>query len=148
LGIFSIFDYYKVKKGRSKEMSLQLPGPIKKMTRKVIRRHTRSKYILAMALFTGILISLLEFMCTGQVYLPTIIYIAGIPGYRGRAFIYLVLYNVMFILPLIAIFLAVYFGTSSKKIVSTFQKRLGLVKLLLAALFFGLAAFMFMYTYI
>ncbi len=147
LGIFSIYDYYKVKSGKAEDMSLQLPDSIKKLNRKVIRSHSRSKYFVGLAAFTGVVISLLEFMCTGQVYLPTIVGIMTYPSYRAQAFFYLVLYNLMFILPLVIILMFAYWGTSSQKMVKVFQKRLGFVKLLLAGLFFGLAIFMFFYSW-
>lgn len=145
-GILSILDYIKVRKGKEKEITLQLPGSIKKLSRRTIRTHMRSKHMVILAAFTGVVVSLLEFVCTGQVYAPTIIGIMGVPGYRAKAFSYLVLYNLMFIWPLIVVFFAVYRGTTSKKLVSVFQKRLGLMKLMMAGLFFVLAVFMFLLT--
>jgi len=141
-GIYSIWDYYKVKKGKEKEMALQLPDSVKKLTRRIIRSHMKSRNLVLISFLTGILISFLEFMCTGQVYLPTIILIIAIEK-QAVGYFYLLLYNIMFIWPLVLVFLAVYFGTTSKTLVAQFQKRLGLMKILMALLFFLLAAIMF-----
>lgn len=146
-GIYSLYDYFKVKKGSPEKMALQMPKSVKKFTRKTIRWTVKTKYLSIVAAFTGVLIALCEFMCTGQVYLPTIVYIFAMPGYRARAFFYLLVYNLMFILPLIVIFISVYYGATSRKLTSMFRKRLGLIKILMALLFFGLAAFMFIYSF-
>ena len=146
-GIYSILDYIKVKRGKAKEMTLQLPDSVKKLSRKTIRTHLKSKNMIILAAFTGAVVSLLEFMCTGQVYLPTIVLVIGNPDLRARALFYLVIYNLMFIWPLVVIFFAAYYGATSKKLVSIFEKHLGLTKILMAVLFFILAAFMFVLSY-
>jgi cytochrome c biogenesis protein CcdA len=51
-------------------------------------------------------------------------------------------YNLGFIIPLVIVFIVTYSGISSKKITKLFQKRMGVVKLLLAALFIALALYM------
>ena len=86
----------------------------------------------------GILVSVFEFACTGQVYLPTLAYMARAKG-RTDAFILLILYNLCFIAPLLVVFGASYLGVSSKRITAIFQKRMGAIKLGLAAVFVLLA---------
>jgi cytochrome c biogenesis protein CcdA len=54
---------------------------------------------------TGVVISIIELACTGQVYLPTILFVLGVPELRLQAGVYLVLYNLMFVLPLVVVFL-------------------------------------------
>jgi hypothetical protein len=48
-----------------------------------------------------LIVSVLELACTGQVYLPTISFVVGIPEMRASAIAYLVMYNLVFILPLL-----------------------------------------------
>jgi hypothetical protein len=50
----------------------------------------------------------------------------------------LVLYNLCFILPLLGIFLIVYFGVSSEKIIAVFQRHMATVKFAMATVFAGL----------
>jgi len=93
--------------------------------------------IVIASLVTGFLVSLLELACTGQVYLPAIVFISK-GGVKGTAL--LVLYNLAFILPLTVIFILAYFGLSSDRLTQFFRKRVAIVKFLLAGLFFGLFA--------
>ena len=60
----------------------------------------------------GILVSLFELPCTGGVYLA----ILTIMSKTGFAWGYLLLYNLIFILPLIVITLIIYKGTSPEVI--------------------------------
>jgi len=57
-----------------------------------------------MAAATGFLVSVLELACTGQIYLPTLIFISHVPELRANALIYLLVYNFMFVIPLIVVF--------------------------------------------
>jgi len=61
-------------------------------------------------------VSIVELACTGQVYLPTIIFVLGLPQWRARAALALVAYNLMFVTPLIVVFLLAYFGTTSSSL--------------------------------
>ena len=61
---------------------------------------------------------------------------------KAKAIGYLVLYNFMFILPLVVIFLGVYFGVKSKQITNIFHKHLAGLKLLNALLFIVLGVFL------
>lgn len=63
------------------------------------------------------MISVLEFGCTGGVYLPIITMIhSSIPGEVMIAFLYLTIYNLIFVLPLIIILVLVVNGFAYKKI--------------------------------
>jgi hypothetical protein len=48
------------------------------------------------------------------------------------------LYNLFFILPLIAVFLCVYLGVSSERIIAIFQRHMATVKFAMATVFAGL----------
>jgi thiol-disulfide isomerase/thioredoxin len=139
LGILSLYDALQLKRGRSSEMKLQLPEFLKKRIHRTIREKSKSgRYVLA-AVGAGVVISLLEFTCTGQVYLPTILFVMNIPSLRAGAFSYLILYNVFFILPLLIIFGIVYWGVTSEQLAFFLRKRAVAIKLVTAVLFFGLA---------
>ena len=92
------------------------------------------------AFTTGFFVSLLELACTGQVYLPTIIYVLGIPGLRTKAHLYLLLYNLMFIVPLLIVFVISYLGATSEQLNAFLKKNTAVIKLLTALMFFGMAA--------
>ncbi|MFZ2454877.1 MAG: cytochrome c biogenesis protein CcdA [Candidatus Altiarchaeia archaeon] len=132
---YSFLDYRKAKAGNAKDMTLQLPKRIKALTHTMIRKFARFRYLVFAAFFLGFIISLFEFLCTGQVYLPTIIYIMGVPELKDQATMYLLLYNLLFIAPLVAIFLATYYGTTSTQLQKVFSKNVSAIKLLTAVFF-------------
>jgi cytochrome c biogenesis protein CcdA/glutaredoxin len=153
LGIYSLYDYVQLKRGRPSDMKLQLPDFLKKRIHRTIR--TRSgdlitnkergftRYLLAAAV-SGVVISILEFTCTGQVYLPTILFVKNIPSLRASAVSYLISYNAMFIVPLLTIFGVVYWGVTSEQLAFFLQKRASTIKLLTSLLFFTLAGILMM----
>jgi glutaredoxin len=139
LGFLSLYDYIQLKRGFPSEMKLQLPNFLKKRIHQTIREESKStRYFLA-AIAAGFMVSLLEFTCTGQVYLPTILFVANVPSLRASAVSYLILYNVMFIVPLLIIFGVVYWGVTSEQLAFFLKKRASSIKLFTSLLFFALA---------
>lgn len=149
LGIYSLYDWYIYRKtGNPEEVKLKLPGFIKQMIHKMIQNASRNRkktlLELAGAVFlSGFIVSLLESVCTGQTYIPTIAYVFKEPRLRINALGYLVLYNLMFILPLVIILIAGLAGVGSEAFSRLMRKHLGAVKLLTAALFFFLGILLF-----
>ncbi len=140
LGTMSLIDYLRYKKtGQTSDATLQLPPRIKQMIHSTIRKNVKTRNFVLMAAVTGFMVSILELACTGQVYLPTIIFISNVPEFRANALVYLFLYNLMFVVPLILVFLFTYWGTSSQKWAELNKKHFGAVKLIMTILFFGLA---------
>jgi cytochrome c biogenesis protein CcdA len=134
----SVYDYTRIRRGRSSEIILQLPKSLKLRIHASIRTRAKTAALAGSSFVLGFLISIFEFACTGQVYLPTLAYLARERG-GSRAVLLLVLYNLCFIAPLVAVFIASYLGVSSKRIATAFQKRMGAVKLGLAVVFALLA---------
>jgi len=144
LGIISFYDYVLFRRGQMAKMKLQLPMALKKRVHGIIRKQTRSSKAGFIGTFTlGFVIAGTEVVCTGQLYLPTIGYIMTIPGLRAYAFVNLVLYNLMFIIPLSAIFVAAFFGVTSEKMAAVTKEHTGTVKLLTGILFIGLGVFLY-----
>jgi len=148
LGIFSLYDYIQLKKGRPSKMRLQVPDFLKKRIHRIIRtrssefegnEETQLARLLIIAIFIGFIVTLLQSTCTSQVYLPTLLFITNIPSLRGSAFLYLIFYNLIYILPLLAIFGIVYWGVTSEQLSAFLQKRASTIKLLTAIFFFALA---------
>jgi cytochrome c biogenesis protein CcdA/HEAT repeat protein/glutaredoxin len=134
---FSARDALRARAGRMEDMTLQLPGLLKDRIRGVIRSGARARNFVIAAFVSGLVISLLELACTGQVYAPIIYQIQ-----KGRldAVLWLVIYNLAFVTPLIGIFLLAYGGLRSETLVEFQKKHTFSVKLGLAALFLVLAA--------
>ena len=142
LAFLSLYDAVKARRGKVKEMSLQLPRALKLRIHKVIREQTRTSGVIIGALAIGFAISALELVCTGQVYLPTITFVMGVEGMRPDALSYLVLYNLMFVTPLLVVFGFVYWGTTSLQLGGVLQRHLMPVKVGTGVLLFGLGAWL------
>jgi cytochrome c biogenesis protein CcdA len=136
----SVYDYTRIRAGHPTEMLLQLPASFKKRIHASIRSRVRLAALAGSSLVLGFLVSVFEFACTGQVYLPLLGYLARMQG-RASAVGLLALYNFFFILPLLVVFGASYLGVSSGRITTVFQAHMGKVKLGLAVVFLGLAVF-------
>ena len=143
-GFLSMWDYFKARKGKIDEMRLVLPSFLKRKINVNISRQLRLRGVVIGAIVAGGLVSLFELACTGQVYLPTIALISGNLVLRVKGVAFLVLYNLMFILPLLAILATVNFGMSSETLSGIFRRNIALSKLALAALFFAIAAVVFL----
>jgi hypothetical protein len=150
LGVMALKDYVVYKRtGKTDEMALQLPRPVKDRIHAIVGAYYRKdplsqertlKGLVFSAMIVGFLISLLEAVCTGQMYLPTIVFVLKDPSLRLQALLYLVVYNVMFIIPLVVVLGLALLGATSKDFEAAARRNLGLIKLSMAALFFVLGA--------
>jgi hypothetical protein len=144
LGIISLYDYILFRRGQVAKWKLQLPAGLKKKTHEVIREQARFKGGLLATFGAGFIIAICTVICTGQVYLPTIGFVMGIPELRKNAIFNLVLYNIMYIVPLVGVFVLAFFGVTSEKMAAVTKKHTGTVKLLTAILFLALAGLLFL----
>ena len=148
LGIFSLYDYIQLKRGRPSKMALQVPNFLKKRIHRIIRTRSNeleedrpgqiTRFFLA-ALFIGFIVTLLQATCTSQVYIPTLLFVTNVPSLKGSATSYLILYNLVYILPLCAIFGIAYWGVTSEQLGFFLQKRATTIKLFTSLFFFFLA---------
>ena len=69
-----------------------------------------------------------------------VINMISVPQHRAEALTYLLMYNLAFIAPLLAVFALAAGGVTSQKMAKFFEKRVAWVKLGLAAIFIALAA--------
>ncbi|MDD2680238.1 MAG: hypothetical protein PHO03_05535 [Candidatus Omnitrophica bacterium] len=158
LGILAVYDLLKFSQTRDTEgQLLQLPKVIKNRIHSVIGRHYRkakeaqgeqkrlalnlARLVLS-ALVTGFLVSILEAVCTGQLYLPTLTFILKTTPLKVKALVYLVIYNIMFIIPLLIVFLLALLGVTSSAFAQFIRKHMVTVKALMAVLFISLGIFL------
>ncbi len=119
--------------GRLAETTLQLPKMIKQRVRDVVRTGARHPKFVIAAFGSGVIISVLELACTGQVYAPTIYYM--VQSGSGTAVMWLLIYNLAFIAPLVLIFTMTFFGLRSDALIRFQAEKTATVKFLTAALF-------------
>ena len=139
LAILSIRDYFKTRHGDLDDMALKLPEPLRKRINATVRGGRKSSSYYLSAFVVGLVVSILELACTGQIYLPVIISMSTLPELRGKAVLFLLLYNLMFIVPLIIVFILAYFGTTSKDLTAFLKKHAAAVKIGMAIVFLALA---------
>ena len=139
---FSLYDAIKFKKTKETDkIILQLPQSFKKKINLEIGSRLREKRydligLAITSLAIGFSVSILEALCTGQVYIPTIVYILkNLKAYRIKALSYLLVYNLMFIFPLILIFILALIGVSSQKLNNFLRKNLFFIKIILTLIF-------------
>lgn len=144
-GVLSLYDYFRYRTGEYDRATLRLPSFMRNKIHEVIRKKVGVKKYTLGAFGAGFLISLLEFSCTGQVYLPTVVFVTKIPALRMKALFYLILYNVCFILPLLLVFFLAYRGMTAQRLFFLMRRRSKTVKLLTAVVFFCLAGLLIFY---
>ncbi len=145
LGIFNVYDYIRVKK--DEKPILQLPRFLKSKRGRIIRVLTRDQGIpilVILAFLVGLGIALLEFVCTGQVLIPVLAVIKTASPERFTAYLYLILYNIMFIVPLLLILGFFYVGYESETFGEILSRRQGLIKIFTALFLFAIGIYMLM----
>jgi len=138
----SLYDWWQARRGKVEEMRLKLPTRLRRWINRTVREGAGLRAFVPVTFVTGVVISLIELACTGQVYLPTILFVLGVPELRLQAGLYLLFYNLMFILPLVVVFVLAYFGTTSQQLGLFIHRHTASVKLATAGLFVLLAAWM------
>jgi cytochrome c biogenesis protein CcdA len=142
IAVLSIRDAWRARHGDLGDMTLQLPERNKGIIHKLIRGQARTGFVATSAFLVAFPVSLFEFMCTGQTYLPTIVLIFSQDALRARAVLLLVVYNLLFILPLVLITGIAYLGVTSEHLVAWLKKNATPVKAATAVLFVALAGFL------
>jgi hypothetical protein len=148
LGLFSLYDYFCYKRtGKSEGMILQLPGLVKHKihtTIRAVKDGNRGLFkIMATAFFVGVGVSVLESVCTGQLYVPAIAFVLKMKVMWARAALYLLLYNAFFILPLLLVLFLALAGFGSERWTKIVGSNLGRVKLATALFFTAMAVVIF-----
>ena len=129
--------------GKATDMSMGLDTQTHRKIHDKIHRWSKVTGWLALpgAVVLGCVVSSMEFVCTGQVYLPMIMAIIA-EGFDWRAFQLLLLYNLAFILPLIGVTLLAYFGVGANKLTQFAKDNVFQTKLLMTALFLVIGGIM------
>jgi cytochrome c biogenesis protein CcdA len=119
-------------------MGLHLPDKLRKRINTRIRAGRKASAYVWFAFVTGLIISMLELACTGQIYLPTIIFMTSQDSMQIQAIMYLLLYNFMFIVPLIVVFILAFYGTNSSDLTKFLEKHATKIKVGMGILFSAL----------
>jgi len=142
LGSLNLLDYLKMRRGESADsIILKTPRSIRFKIEGVLRVLAENRHIYLLSPAVGFGISFFEFMCTGQVYLPTIVYIASFPQLREKVAAYLLIYNMTYVTPLLIVLAISYLTVSFSysRMMLGLTSRIHIVKLLTTILLFFLS---------
>ena len=142
IALLSLRDAWRTRHGRLDSMTLQLPSRSKNIIHSLIRRTANTGFLATSAFLVAFPVSLFEFLCTGQTYLPTIVFIYSQNALRMRATILLAIYNMMFVLPLIVVAVVAYLGATSERMVAWLNRNTTVVKMATALLFLTIGAYL------
>jgi cytochrome c biogenesis protein CcdA len=141
LSIRDTIQYYR-SGGKTTDQVLQLSTKQKRRIHGVMKKGLSTRNLFLGAFGIGALVTLFEAACTGQVYLPTIVLVLQDPNLAPNALLYLVLYNLLFVAPLIVVFALAYGGAASETFARWSKRHFGLTRVLLTLLFVALAVLM------
>jgi cytochrome c biogenesis protein CcdA len=127
--------------GRARDMAVGLSEETTRTIHAQVRRYTGVRFLAAGGFLLGAVVSALELVCTGQIYLPTLILINRIEV-TAHSLLALLLYNVLFVLPLVGVTLLAAAGLSGKRLAELARRHVAATKIAMAALFLALAAVM------
>ena len=96
------------------ELSLKLPPRIRNLITRILSNRAGKKRFVLGVMLAGFLVSLLESVCTGQVYIPTNNLIIKHDPASLTAWLWLVFYNLLFVLPLVLLTILAAFGLRSQ----------------------------------
>lgn len=140
-GLLEIKDYFWYGKGFSLQM---LPGAAKRLeyyTKKVEDMETRHPaFLFLVTALLGIFVVLVELPCTGAPYFAILGLLGA--GEYGEAVPLLLLYNFVFIVPLLVIIGVAYLGTASDRLEAWRKEHRGLMRLGIGLFLIALGGYM------
>ena len=142
LAFISFRDYFTARQGRPEDVSLRLPRPLQRQVHRIIRESSNVRAFVLVAFAIGFVISVILLTCTSPLYVGVMFLIQDVPELRASAYLYILLYNLAFITPLVVIFLLAYFGTTSEQLARVVGRQTGTIKLLTSSLFLVLAGWL------
>ena len=142
LSFFSIRDALRYAKTRdSRTVTIQLPQPVKERIHRIMQNRLTYKNLIFGSFVTGMIVTALESVCTGQVYVPTLVFLAKRGEKTFLSMCYLFAYNLMFITPIVLTLVLALKGLSVRRLI-TWSKRNVVVSKSVLAVFFLFMAFL------
>ena len=138
----SLHDYIKARQGKIGEMKLKLSLDLRRRVNKVIREGSQMRAFYVVAFGVGAIVSLIQLTCTSPIYIGIVFLIHDVPEMQANAYLYLLLYNLAYVVPLVIVFLLAYFGTSSEQLGDFITRRTAAIKLLTVVVFLVLAGWL------
>ena len=140
----TVRDVVRIRQGKPADIALKLPDALRNMINASIRGGLGQAAFFTGVFGAGVVVSVLELACTGQVYFPTISFMAQTdvsPLGIGS----LLLYNLAFVAPLLVVLALILAGTRQEALRAFFARHLVASKLSLAVVFAALSVLIWLY---
>jgi sulfite exporter TauE/SafE len=144
LALLNFRDAYWARKEIYSNVKMQLPGSLRKYNHRIITffaEKADSGWTVFVIFILGVIISLGEFLCTGQIYVATIVYLAqNTSGLTGTTVLSFVLYVLAASLPLILLVILVNRTKRLLQVSELVRRHLPVIKIIFGVTFliFGL----------
>ncbi len=140
LAVLSFRDAFRFhKSGSPGDVTLQIPRTIKARMHHVMRSGLGTGGPIVSGALIGAAVTILESVCTGQGYLPVLMYLVKEETSSLYAWILLLLYNLLFVTPLAVVFICFHRGMQINLLIAWSRRNLVVVKVLLGLFFSAIA---------
>ena len=140
LAWLSFRDAYRFRaSGKASDVTLQLSDGMKRRIHAIMRTRLKTGSLVAAGFTIGAAVTAIESVCTGQVYVPTLVVVIKSGAGGLRAWSYLLLYNLMFCVPLVCVFALTYRGLRTQALLEWSKRNVVTSKILLGLFFLAVA---------
>jgi thiol:disulfide interchange protein len=123
-------------------ITLQLPKQVKLRIHKIISGNLSGTSLVIGAIVTGFFVTLLEAICTGQMYVPFIVAMTTKESMKITGYLYLAFYNFLFVLPLLIVMVLAYYGMKWNELAKKTQNNMVKIKIALGIVMTGLTIYL------
>lgn len=143
--LLNLLDFFSAKAEHYEKMHLQLPKKLKQWNQKLMRwgeKFASSKWCIVVMAGIGMAVSTGEFLCTGQIYLSSIVVLVqkNTAGYLPLLLLFV--YSLAFVIPLLILMLVLFFGKKAFGVSEAVLEKIPVIKLISAVLFILIAIYM------
>lgn len=128
--------------GRAADVVLKLPDKLQTRIHRVMKGGLQKRHLILGGLGVGVVVTVLESVCTGQVYVPALVIMLKSGQSIWRCMVYLLVYNAVFVMPLLIVLGLTCAGLKTPVLVAWSRRNVVTSKILLGLLFLGMTALM------
>lgn len=142
----SIWDAVRFLKSQSGgAIIMKLPQKLQLKVHRLMRKASNWRHLVIGAFILGGVVTVIETLCTGQIYVPTLVYMLKQGESVWRHTRLLLLYNAMFTVPAVGVFALMLGGYKLKSVMKLGRKSVVWAKLAMALLFILMAVLLSVY---
>jgi cytochrome c biogenesis protein CcdA len=128
--------------GRAQDVVVKLPASLQDRIHRIMKAGLRKRNLALGGFGIGVSVTILESVCTGQVYLPVLVMMIKSGQSLLRSVLYLALYNAIFVLPLAVALTLTCRGIGTPALLEWSRRNVLLGKILMGLFFLAMAGAM------